>query len=142
MSERGVGEVVGLYRRAKAAKERLAEEHKAAMRPVDETIEQLKMALQRHMRDAGVRSVRTDEGTVSLSNNYRAKVRDWDDFLVFVGENDSWHLLTKSCGSRACIDYWREHGESPTGIDITHEIGLRVTAPRKGVTSHHTGDEQ
>ena len=130
MAEIGLAQAIKVYRKAKAAKEGLVKKHKEAVEPYDQAIERVKQLLIRHLQDGDTKSARTNEGSVSLVTNHRAKVQDWDVFTRYVADEDAWHLLTRSCGSRACTEVLKETGESPPGIEITTEIGLRVSAPK------------
>ena len=130
MAEIGLAQAIKTYRKAKETKEHLVKEHKAKVEPFDTVIERLKQVIIKHLQDSGTKSTRTNEGGVALVTNHRAKVQDWDVFTRYIGEEQAWHLLTRACGSRACVEVLKESGESPPGIEITTEIGLRVTAPK------------
>jgi hypothetical protein len=105
-------------------------EHKAEydgkVAKVDELLRRVEGVLLKHFQDTGVESVRTESGTAYTSTRTSAKVADWDSFIGFVRESDSWDMLEHRCAKTVVEEYKNENGDLPPGLNWTSEVTVGI----------------
>jgi len=82
------------------------------------------------MRDTGVKSLRTDHGTVSLMEKTRFYTTDWDSFKKFMVEQDALDLLEKRISQTNMKLFLEENpGAVPPGLNSDTEFDISVRKP-------------
>jgi hypothetical protein len=82
------------------------------------------------MRGTGVKSLRTDHGTVSLMEKTRYYTNDWDSFKKFMVEHDAIDLLEKRIAQANMKLFLEENpGSIPPGLNSDTEFDISVRKP-------------
>jgi hypothetical protein len=111
----------------------LAEEiearHKDELAPVIRDRETIRGLLLEMLEASGVKSARTDFGTVSIRTDSAASCSDPDMFMNFVKETGSFDLLNRSPNKTACIEYTEKNGQKPPGVELSFTRKATVRKP-------------
>jgi hypothetical protein len=93
--------------------------------------DEVKFAMKDQMKALGVKSVRTDLGTVTLTTKTRYNTQDWDSFKDFVLEHRLVDLLEKRIAQTNMATFLSENPTIvPPGLNSTTEFDITVTKPR------------
>lgn len=108
-------------------------EAKAAWEAKDKELEERMDAISQqlviHMQETGVRSMRTDAGTVMLSERLLYWPTDWDTLYKFIHERNAYHLLEKRVHATNMTAFMQENpGEFPEGLNIERTFKATVRA--------------
>jgi hypothetical protein len=105
-------------------------DHEAALLPIKEQHEAVKQAIKDQMLTLGTTSVRTPNGTVTLSTMRRYSTNDWDSFKTFMVENEAIDLLEHRI-SQTNMRRWLEEnpGLVPPGLNSNAEYSVSVRKP-------------
>jgi hypothetical protein len=121
-----------VYRKMAARIQTLTAEYENAVEEIKIQQEQIKNALKDQMLALGLASVRTTEGTVTLSTKTRYNTQDWDAFKQFVIANDAVDLLEKRIHQTNMASFLEENpGSVPPGLNSVQEYGVSVRKPTK-----------
>ncbi|WP_454627677.1 hypothetical protein [Bradyrhizobium cenepequi] len=103
------------------------DEHKKAMKPFNETLEQLNSVLLAHLNTMGGNSVSTDGGTVYRTEKKSAPLADAQAFMDYVIANQAWDLLDRKANVTAVEDHINTNGVPPAGVNFTSTfvVGVR-----------------
>ena len=82
-----------VYRRMAAKIQQLTREYETEVEVIKAQQEVVKIALKDQMLKLGVKSVRTDQGTVVLSTVTNYNTQDWDSFKEFMKQYDALDLV-------------------------------------------------
>lgn len=94
--------------------------------------DQIKFAMKDQMKALGVKSVRTDLGTVTLTTKTRYNTQDWDSFKEFILEHKLVDLLEKRIAQLNMAHFLEENPTIvPPGLNSTTEFDITVTKPTK-----------
>ena len=94
--------------------------------------DQIKFAMKDQMKALGVKSVRTDLGTVTLTTKTRYNTQDWDSFKDFILEHKLVDLLEKRIAQLNMAHFLEENPTIvPPGLNSTTEYDITVTKPTK-----------
>lgn len=101
--------------------------HKKAMKPANDTLEQLNSVLLAHLNSVGVNSASTDGGTVYRTEKKSAGLADAQAFMDFVIANNAWDLLDRKANVTAVEDYITTNNAPPPGVNwsSTFVVGVR-----------------
>jgi hypothetical protein len=92
--------------------------------------QQVKNAIKDQMLAAGTKSVRTDFGTVSLTEKTRFYTQDWDSFKKFVVEQDAVDLLERRIHQSNMGRFLEENPSLvPPGLNSDTEFDVSVRKP-------------
>lgn len=101
----------------------------AAQAKVDEIDEKVKAAeavLLETLQAEGVEKATGKLGTVSVSQNVVATVKDWDAFYEYISKNKFFHLLQRRVSDPAYRELL-DMGKKVPGVEPFTKVGLRVT---------------
>lgn len=121
-----VDEAVAAYIGLRNKKEAMGKRHKEELAPIVDTMAKLENWLQKHLLEEGVDSMKTSEGTAFLQRATSATVKDWDNTLAFILENEDYSLLEARVNKTAVKDFIESNGEAPPGVNFTEIIVTRV----------------
>ena len=94
--------------------------------------DEIKSAMKDQMLASGINSVRTDEGTIILSQKTRYYTDDWDSFKQFVVEHDALDLFEKRIAQKNMSTFLEENpGVVPAGLNSMSEYAVTVRKPTK-----------
>ena len=111
-----------VYRKMSAEIQRLTQEYDNATAQIKQQQDTIKTAIKDEMLRLGVKSVRTDGGTISLSTKTRYSTEDWDAFKEFIKENDAIELLEKRISQSNMATFLEDNpGKVPAGLNSFKE---------------------
>lgn len=102
----------------------------AQIEAIKEQQQTVKNEIKDRMRGTGVKSLRTDHGTVSLMEKTRFYTNDWDSFKKFMVEHDAIDLLEKRIAQTNMKLFLEENpGVVPPGLNSDTEFDISVRKP-------------
>jgi hypothetical protein len=110
----------------------MTKEYEAQLAKIEEQKTEIKNAMKEQMREMGVTSVKTDGGTITLSNKTRYYTDDWDSFKTFMMENDALDLVERRISQSNMALFLEENpGKVPAGLSSLSEYTVTVRKPTK-----------
>jgi hypothetical protein len=99
----------------------------AQVESIKEQQQLLKNEIKDRMRSVGAKSMKTEYGTVSLTEKTRYYTQDWDSFKRFVIENDAVDLLEKRIAQTNMKLFLQENPTMvPPGLNSDTEIDVSI----------------
>ena len=121
-----------IYRKIRDKISVLTKEYDTQVEALKAQQDQIKFAMKDQMKALGVKSVRTDMGTVTLTTKTRYATQDWDSFKEFVLEHKMVDLLEKRIAQINMAHFLEENPTIvPPGLNSTTEYDITVTKPSK-----------
>ena len=121
-----VDKLVRIYMKMRSAIQDLD----AQIEAIKEQQQSVKNEIKDRMRGTGVKSLRTDHGTVSLMEKTRYYTNDWDSFKKFMVEQDALDLLEKRISQTNMKLFLEENpGAVPPGLNSDTEFDISVRKP-------------
>jgi hypothetical protein len=121
-----VDKLVRIYMKMRSAIQDLD----AQIESIKEQQQSVKNEIKDRMRGTGVKSLRTDHGTVSLMEKTRYYTNDWDSFKKFMVEHDALDLLEKRIAQSNMKLFLEENpGSIPPGLNSDTEFEISVRKP-------------
>jgi len=119
-----------VYRKMQAKIQELTTAYENEVEGIKAQQELVKNALKDQMLVLGVKSVKTDQGTVSLSTKTRYNASDWDAFKEFVKEHDALDLFEKRIAQTNMAKFLEENPKLlPPGLNSHSEYAISVRKP-------------
>lgn len=104
----------------------------AQVEAVKEQQQLIKVEIKDRLRAVGAKSVKTEHGTVSLTEKTRYYTQDWDSFKRFVMENDALDLLEKRIAQTNMKLFLEENPALiPPGLNSDTEFDVSIRKPTK-----------
>ena len=105
-------------------------EYEAKLDSLKEQQKEVKNAIKDLMLAQGSKSVRTDYGTVLLTEKTRFYTQDWDSFKTFVVEQDAVDLLERRIHQGNMAKFLEENPSLlPPGLNSDTEFDVSVRKP-------------
>ena len=121
-----------VYRKIYGRVQELTQEYESEIEKLKMQQDELKSAMKEQMLLLGTNSVRTDEGTIILSQKTRYYTNDWDSFKNFVVEHDALDLFEKRIAQKNMSMFLEENpGVVPAGLNSMSEYAVTVRKPTK-----------
>ena len=121
-----------VYRKIYGRVQELTQEYESEIEKLKMQQDELKSAMKDQMLLLGTNSVRTDEGTIILSQKTRYYTNDWDSFKNFVVEHDALDLFEKRIAQKNMSMFLEENpGVIPAGLNSMSEYAVTVRKPTK-----------
>jgi len=121
-----------VYRKIYTKVQELTKEYESKIEELKLKQDELKNAMKDQMLALGSSSVRTDEGTIILSQKKRYYTDDWDSFKNFVVEHDALDLFEKRIAQKNMSMFLDENpGVVPAGLNSMSEYAVTVRKPTK-----------
>lgn len=121
-----------IYRKIRDKIGVLTKEYDTQVEALKAQQDQIKFAMKDQMKALGVKSVRTDLGTVTLTTKTRYNTQDWDSFKDFILEHKLVDLLEKRIAQLNMAHFLEENPTIvPPGLNSTTEYDITVTKPTK-----------
>jgi len=121
-----------VYRKIYAKVNELTVQYESQLEELKTQQEEIKNAMKDQMVALGLQSVKTDEGTIILSQKTRYYTDDWDSFKTFVVENDALDLFEKRIAQKNMAMFLEENpGIVPMGLNSMSEVSVSVRKPTK-----------
>lgn len=107
--------------------DKLKNEHKEALAPLNERMSKLEAYLQLQLTTLGTTSFTAKGlGTAYLQNVVGVTVEDWDATLSWIKENNLWEFLERRVSKSVVQDYMESTKEVPPGVNVRQETEVRV----------------
>jgi len=120
-----------IYRKIRDKIAMLTKEYDTQVELLKAQQDEVKFAMKDQMKALGVKSVRTDLGTVTLTTKTRYNTQDWDSFKEFILEHRMVDLLEKRIAQTNMAAFLSENPTIvPPGLNSTTEFDITVTKPR------------
>jgi capsule polysaccharide export protein KpsE/RkpR len=120
-----------IYRKIRDKIALLTKEYDTQVESLKAQQDKIKFAMKDQMKALGVKSVRTDMGTVTLTTKTRYATQDWDSFKEFVLEHRMVDLLEKRIAQTNMAHFLEENPTIvPPGLNSSTEYDITVTKPR------------
>jgi len=119
-------ELISAYLQIRAKKRALEESHKEQLRPFNETLAKIELALGQLMDETGLDNLPGGGGTAYRTTRSTVTVSDWDAFVDWVRENDAWHVLEHRAAKKAVEEILAETNDLPPGVSIAREVAVQV----------------
>jgi hypothetical protein len=121
-----------IYRKIYSRINELTTEYESQLETLKEQQEEIKNAIKDEMVALGVQSVKTDFGTIILSQKTRYYTDDWDSFKSFAMEHDALDLFEKRIAQKNMALFLEENpGLVPAGLNSMSEVAVSVRKPTK-----------
>ena len=121
-----------IYRKIRDEISALTKEYDTKIEQLKAQQDELRFAMKDQMKALGVKSVRTDFGTVTLTTKTRYNTDDWDSFKKFVLEHEVVDLLERRISQTNMRTFLEENpGAIPPGLNSVTEFDITVTKPSK-----------
>jgi hypothetical protein len=119
-----------IYRKIRDKIAALTKEYDTQVELLKAQQDEVKFAMKDQMKALGVKSVRTDLGTVTLTTKTRYNTQDWDSFKDFVLEHRLVDLLEKRIAQTNMAQFLEENpGVVPPGLNSSSEYDISVRKP-------------
>lgn len=121
-----------VYRKIYLKVQELTQEYESQIEELKAKQDEIKNAMKDQMMALGTNSVKTNEGTIILSQKTRYYTDDWDSFKQFVIEHDALDLFEKRIAQKNMAIFLDENpGEVPPGLNSMSEYAVTVRKPTK-----------
>lgn len=121
-----------IYMKMRVAIQTVEREYDTKIEALKAQQQEIKNAIKDQMLALGTKSVRTDFGTVSLTEKSRFYTQDWDSFKRFVIEQDAVDLLEKRIHQTNMAKFLEENPSlMPPGLNSDTEFDVSVRKPTK-----------
>ena len=121
-----------VYRKMASKIQQLTREYETQVEAIKAQQDVVKIALKDQMLKLGVKSVRTDQGTVVLSTTTNYNTQDWDSFKEFMKQYDALDLVQQRISQLNMKRFLEENpGVVPPGLNSMTEYGISVRKPTK-----------
>lgn len=121
-----------IYRKMQAKVQELTATYESEVEKIKAQQDAVKTAMKDQMLALGVKTVRTDEGTVVLSTKTRYNTQDWDSFKQFVVTHEAVDLLERRIAQGNMAQFLEENpGLVPPGLNSMTEYAISVRKPTR-----------
>ena len=121
-----------VYRKIRTKIQDMTKAHEEAVGVLEQQRDEIAAEMKDRMLVSGLKSVRTDEGTIMLGIKIRYSTQDWDSFKKFVVEHDAVDLLEKRIAQTNMSQFLEENpGLVPPGLNSSSEYSVSVRKPTK-----------
>lgn len=128
MEEVALDKLVRIYMKMRAS----IQELDGQIETIKEQQQEVKNEIKDRMRAMGTKSMKTDFGTVSLTEKTRYYTQDWDSFKRFIIEHDAVDLLEKRIAQLNMRTFLEENPALvPPGLNSDTEFDVSVRKPTK-----------
>lgn len=99
----------------------------ADLKLIQDGIEQAEQAVLAAMDKAGLDKATGKLASVSVSENIKPSVEDWDAFYAYIGRHKFWHLLERRPSVTGCRELFETKGKIPGVVPFKkRSINLRT----------------
>ena len=121
-----------VYRKMQSKIQELTATYESEVERIKTQQDAIKTAMKDQMLSLGVKTVRTDEGTVVLSTKTRYNTQDWDSFKEFVVQHEAVDLLERRIAQGNMAQFLEENpGLVPPGLNSMTEYAISVRKPTR-----------
>ena len=121
-----------VYRKMQSKIQELTATYESEVERIRTQQDAIKTVMKDQMLSLGVKTVRTDEGTVVLSTKTRYNTQDWDSFKQFVVQHEAVDLLERRIAQGNMAQFLDENpGLVPPGLNSMTEYAISVRKPTR-----------
>jgi hypothetical protein len=121
-----------IYRRIRDKVQALTTEYETQVEGLKAQQQEISNAMKDQMMAAGLKSVRTDEGTIMLGHKTRYSTNDWDSFKKFVLEHEVLELFERRIAQSNMAQFLEDNpGLGPPGLNSDSEYTVTVRKPSR-----------
>jgi len=118
--------LVRAYINMREARRDLKREFEQRDADLKEKMSRIEAALIAGLSETGADSVRTNSGTVFITEVSKASVADWSALADWIVQNNAVEFLEQRVKSTAVSEYLEQTGELPPGVNLHRERVVRV----------------
>lgn len=119
-----------IYRKIRGRIQELTQAYEDEVGKLEEQKDEIAREMKDRMMSSGLKSVRTDEGTVMLGVKTRYSTQDWDSFKKFVLAHEAVELLERRIAQSNMKQFLEENpGVVPPGLNSDSEYVITVRKP-------------
>lgn len=119
-----------IYMKMRAAIQEVEREYDGKIEALKAQQQEVKNAIKDQMLASGSKSVRTDHGTVMLTEKRRFYTQDWDSFKKFVIDQEAVELLERRIHQTNMAKFLEENPSLvPPGLNSDTEFDVSVRKP-------------
>lgn len=119
-----------VYRKIRDHIQTITKEHETVVAALKAQQDEIANAMREQMKVLGVKSVRTEHGTVTMSMKTRYMSQDWDAFKTFMVENDALDLVERRISQLNMAKFLEENPDNiPPGLSSESEYAITVKKP-------------
>ena len=120
--------LIGGYKAVEEARDKLAAEHKAQIKPLEDRMQEIIGALTVKADKEGVKNFSSAHGTFCFTTGRKVKVANSESWFAWVIENEAWECLTKHVSKDEVLKHADEGDGYLPGLEIE---GFRTGHVRK-----------
>lgn len=119
--------LIDRYIQIRDRKAQLKAKYDNEVEALDDGLKKIENALLNKLDELGVDSFgKKETGLAFKSKVTSATVADWDSFLNYVKENDTWHMLDHRANKTAVAEFRAANDDIPPGINWREETVVRI----------------
>lgn len=121
-----------VYRKIYRKIQEITSEYESQLEELKAQQAEIKNAMKDQMMALGTNSVKTNEGTIILSQKVRYYTDDWDSFKQFAMDNDALDLFERRISQSNMALFLEDNpGLVPAGLSSLSEVSVTVRKPTK-----------
>lgn len=121
-----------IYQKIRGKIQALTTEYETQVEVLKTQQQEISNAMKDQMLATGLKSVRTDEGTIILGHKTRYTTNDWDSFKKFVLEHEVLELFERRIAQSNMAQFLEENpGVVPPGLNSDSEYTITVRKPSR-----------
>ena len=125
-----IDKLTKIYRKIRTRIQEITQEYDAAVGELELQKQEISNELKDRMLAGGLKTLRTDEGTVMLGMKTRYSTQDWDSFKKFVIEHEAVELLERRIAQTNMSQFLEENpGVIPPGLNSDSEYTITIRKP-------------
>lgn len=93
---------------------------------IDEALRKIEAIMLTHMQETGAESINTAVGTAYKTTKTQVSSADWETFLGFVIDHQSWDMLERRPAKNAVLEWEEEHATLPPGLNKRTEVTVNI----------------
>ena len=121
-----VNEMVESYIALRDRKSALKAQFDQKVAGIDDMLRKLEGSMLTHMNDTGAESINTSVGTAYKTTKTQVSPADWDAFLGFVIDHQSWEMLERRPAKNAVLEWEQENATLPPGLNKRVEVTVNI----------------
>lgn len=102
-------------------------EFKNKLQPKKDMMDKVEAVLKKHFDETGTDTVSVrGVGTAYKTMRQSTTVADWEQTLPFIQKIGAWDMLERRVNKTAVLDYLKNAGELPPGINLSQQIVVNI----------------
>lgn len=126
MNSKNYDRMVRVYLKMREKRAELRRQYEEADSKIREQMALIERELLKDFNESGMKNIKTESGTVFITENLKASIADWGSFATWVRENDALEFLEQRVKVGEVSAYLEEHDQLPPGINVYRERHIRI----------------